>query len=252
MMYVVPTDSPIEIREVKKVNLKGGTVIDGFPSVGLANAIASECFVHSLTTELVAVLDSPGFPSLSIIQNGTPNFPARIYANEELKLAIFVSELNFDQSMYRPIAKTILRWAIEKECELVISAAGLPDDETQEEDDTKTTEPVVYATASTKKAVQKFTRAGIEQLSSGSVTGIPALLLNEGTWLKKDVIVLLVKVLKDAPDFRAAAVVSQSVSKLVPGASCDIMSLLKEAELVEKKLRRIKIEQPKTNLGLYG
>jgi len=70
--------------------------------------------------------------------------------------------------------------------------------------------------------------------------------------LKKDVIVLLVKVLKDAPDFRAAAVVSQSVSKLVPGASCDIVSLLKEAELVERQLRRIKIEQPKTNLGVYG
>lgn len=31
MIYVVPTDSPIEIREAKKVNLKGGTVIDGFP-----------------------------------------------------------------------------------------------------------------------------------------------------------------------------------------------------------------------------
>lgn len=252
MMYVTPTDSPIEIREAKKVNLKGGTVIDGFPSVGLANAIASECFVHSLTTELVAVLDSPGFPSLSIIQNGTPNFPARIYANEELKLAIFVSELSFDQTMYRPIAMTILRWAIDKECDLVISVAGLPDDQTQEEDDIKPTEPVVYATASTKKALQKFTRAGIEQLISGSVTGIPALLLNEGTWLKKDVIVLLVKVLKDAPDFRAAAVVSQSVSKLVPGASCDIVSLLREAELVERKLRRIKIEHPKTNLGLYG
>ena len=95
MMYVVPTDSPIEIREVKKVNLKGGTVIDGFPSVGLANAIASECFVHSLTTELVAVLDSPGFPSLSIIQNGTPNFPARIYANEEWKLAFFCVRTKF-------------------------------------------------------------------------------------------------------------------------------------------------------------
>ena len=100
-------------------------------------------------------------------------------------LLFFVSELNFDQSMYRPIAMTILRWAIEKECELVISAAGLPDDDTQEEDDIKTTEPVVYATASTKKALLKFTRAGIEQLSSGSVTGIPALLLNEGTWLRK-------------------------------------------------------------------
>ena len=31
-----------------------------------------------------------------------------------------------------------------------------------------------------------------------------------------DVIVLLVKVLKDAPDFRAAAVISETISKLIP------------------------------------
>jgi len=47
-MFVVPADSPIEFGR-KKVKLKGGTFIDGFPSVGLANAIASEWFVHSLS-----------------------------------------------------------------------------------------------------------------------------------------------------------------------------------------------------------
>nr|MDP9286862.1 hypothetical protein [Thermoproteota archaeon] len=73
VMFVVPADSPIEFGR-KKVKLKGGTFIDGFPSVGLANAIASEWFVHSLATELVAVLDSPGFPSLSIIQKWYSKF----------------------------------------------------------------------------------------------------------------------------------------------------------------------------------
>jgi len=38
----------IEIRELKSVGLKGGTVIDGFPSLGLANAIASECMIETL------------------------------------------------------------------------------------------------------------------------------------------------------------------------------------------------------------
>ena len=49
----------IEISTIKKVNLKGGTVIDGFPSVGLTNSIASICFMRSIKNELVAVLDSP-------------------------------------------------------------------------------------------------------------------------------------------------------------------------------------------------
>ena len=81
--------TPIEIRKIKKVNLRGGTIIDGFPSVGLTNAIVRNVFCgHLLKTELVAVLDSPGFPALSIIRNTTPNFPARIYANEDLKSTI--------------------------------------------------------------------------------------------------------------------------------------------------------------------
>lgn len=37
---------------------------------------------------------------------------------------------------------------------------------------------------------------------------IAALLLNEGTWMNFEVIALLVKVSKDALDFRAAAAVS--------------------------------------------
>jgi uncharacterized protein len=90
----------IEIRTIKKVNLKDGTVIDGFPSMGLTNSIASTYFTHSIKNELVALLDSPALPPLAVIHDGIPNFPARIYINEDIKLAIFLSGLNLDQSMY--------------------------------------------------------------------------------------------------------------------------------------------------------
>ena len=92
-MLVVPADSPIEIREKKRLSLKGVKLLTVFLVLGWPTPIATECCVHSLTTELVAVLDSPGFQSLSIIQSRAPNFPAIIHANEDLNLAIFVSEL---------------------------------------------------------------------------------------------------------------------------------------------------------------
>jgi uncharacterized protein len=57
----------IEIRTIKKVNLKGGTVIDGFPSGGLTNSIASACFMRSVKNELVAVLDSPKIATNGVI-----------------------------------------------------------------------------------------------------------------------------------------------------------------------------------------
>jgi uncharacterized protein len=81
--------------------------------------------MNSLRNELISVLDSSAFPSLSMIYNGIANFPARIYANEDLKVAFLISELNLDQSMYHVVSKTILQWAIEKECELVISSGTI-------------------------------------------------------------------------------------------------------------------------------
>ncbi|HEY8139869.1 MAG TPA: PAC2 family protein [Nitrososphaera sp.] len=230
----------IELRKIKDVNLQGGIVVDGFPSIGLANAIASECLVHSIKTEFVAAMDSPSFPALSVIRNSAPHFPARVYANEELKIGIFVSELNLDPSLYRPVADTMLKWAADAGCKLVISAAGIPYD--NPEDNTKG-EQKVFAVGSTKEALKRAADAGISSLDNGSIAGIPAILLNEGKWRNIDVIVLLVRVLKDAPDFRAGAAVAEALGKLAPGASCDIPSLLKEAEGMERTLKKIRSEQ---------
>jgi uncharacterized protein len=242
----------IEIRTIKKVNLKGGTVIDGFPSGGLTNSIASTCFMRSVKNELVAVLDSPAFPPLAIIYDGIPNFPARIYVNEDIKLAIFVSELNLDQSMYYSISRTILQWAKENECELVISAGTILGGESIgsiKEPDLQS----IYTVASTERAREKLKNVGpVSQFSSGAVTGIPALLLNQGAWMNFDVIVLLSKLSKAVSEFRAAAVVSEAIMRLIPGLSCDINFLLNQAKMIEEGLKKVRIDQTNSSINLYG
>lgn len=241
----------IEVRSIKKVHLKGGTVIDGFPSGGLTNSIASMCFMRSVKNELVAVLDSLAFPPLSMIYDGTPNFPARIYANEDIKLATFVSELNLDQSMYYSVSRTILQWAKENGCELVISAGTILTEESTRSSKQPDLQSI-YTVASTERARQKLKNAELgSQFSSGSVTGIPALLLNEGAWMNFDVIVLLAKLLKDVSEFRAAAVVSEAIMRLVPGLSCDINSLLKQAKIVEQDLRKVRTDQTNSSRNVY-
>jgi uncharacterized protein len=75
---------PVEIRTVKMVNLKGGTLVDGFPSGGLSNSIASMCFMSSVRNELVSVFESSIFPPVSTVLHGIANSPARIYANADL------------------------------------------------------------------------------------------------------------------------------------------------------------------------
>ncbi|MFQ5929871.1 MAG: proteasome assembly chaperone family protein [Acidobacteriota bacterium] len=239
-------DMSVEVRELKPVDLRGGIVIDGFPSTGLANAIASECIIETLKLDLVAVLDSDKFPSLSTIYHSMPNFPARIHANQDLKLAIFISELALEGSLLRAIGKTMLAWAREHECSLILSAGGLPVQALE-----KTESADLLAVGSTPASLEKIRGAGIKTLEHGAISGIPGVLLNEGRLAGLDVIVFLVRVLKDAPDFRAAAAVTEALGKFAPSCRCDVSSLLVEAEKVEKRLKDIQRESRHLREGMY-
>ncbi len=79
----------IRIRELKPLNLEGGYLIDGFPSVGFSSAIASESMIHTSQFELAGIIDSDMFPPISIIKDGKPNYPTRIFVNEDLKVGVF-------------------------------------------------------------------------------------------------------------------------------------------------------------------
>ena len=276
--------SSIEIKKWKKkdsnnkeISLKGGIVLDGLPSSsGLVNAIASECLIRSTGTDLVAFLDSPDFPLISVVNNFVPRYPVRIYVNESLKVAFFVSDINIDEPLQRDVAKAILNWTRENECRLIISAQGIlsssssstprsprtgngnkedSEQEYSDEDDTtKSTTPIalppplpteIYAVTSTESSAKQIMEHGnyFTHLRGGTVTGIPAILLNEGALTNLDVIVFLVNVVPKVPDFRAAAVVSEAVSRIIPNLSCDIGALMVDAQIIENRMKSVRAEQ---------
>jgi uncharacterized protein len=278
--------SSIEIKKWKKkdsnnkeISLKGGIVLDGLPSSsGLVNAIASECLIRSTGTDLVAFLDSPDFPLISVVNNFVPQYPVRIYVNESLKVAFFVSDINIDKPLQRDVAKALLKWTRENECKLIISAQGVlsssssstprsprtgngnKEDSGQEysdEDDiTKSTTTIahppplpteIYAVTSTESSAKQIMEHGnyFTHLRGGTVTGIPAILLNEGALTNLDVIVFLVNVVPKVPDFRAAAVVSEAVSRIIPNLSCDIGALMVDAQIIENRMKSVRAEQKK-------
>jgi uncharacterized protein len=246
------SESPlIEVRTIKRANLNGGTLIDGFPSGGLANSISSMCFMKSLRNELISVLDSSAFPPLSMIYDGIANFPARIYANKDLKVAFLISELNLDQTMYYAVSRTIFQWAMDNGCKLVISSGTISTEESKRSPKEYELQNV-YGVASTKKAKEKMKNIGIVlELHSGSVNGIPALLLNEGARRNFDVIVLLGKIIKGSSEFRSAAAISEAIMKLVPGLSCDIRDLITRAKTIEQDLMKVRAGQKNSTINLY-
>ena len=230
------TEPIIEIRKLKEINIEGGVVFDGFHGIGLTSTITIGCFINSLKTELVGILDSTLFPPISVIYNTKPNFPARIYANEEKKLAFFVSEAILESSAYRQIAHTILNWSNYNKCKTIISVAGR---EIEKEDRTKK-EPSLYVISNSPIIMKELNDIGILSLKNGTVNGIPGILLNESNWKNIDVVVFVVDVISGVPDFRAAANVAQVVSKIVPEAYCEIKPLIKEAENIEKNLKMVR------------
>ena len=228
----------IEIRKLKEINIEGGVVFDGFHNIGLTSIIACGCFIHSLKTELVGILDSSLFSPISVIYDGKPNFPARIYANEEKKLGFFISELVLNPSAYRPVADIILRWSKDNKCKTIISIVGKTvekEDKTTKEDE----EPSLNVISNSPIIMKELDDVGILPLKNGTINGIPGILLNESNWKNIDVIVFVVDFIFGVPDFRAAANVVHAISKIVPEAYCEIQLLTKEAENIENNLKMI-------------
>jgi len=244
----------IEIRPFKQVDLTGGVVIEGFPSVGLVTTIVATYLISSLKLDQIAAMDSAWFPPVSMIYAEKPKFPARIYASPEHKAAVCLSE--FTPSIYldRFIAKTILSWAQEQKCSLVISPAGVP---VLEAHAVKRPErPMIHGVGTTEQTRQKLKAANIHLLDFGVVPGISGALLNEGRWKNSDVIALVVEAYQDIPDARAAAAVVEAIDKLLPQIKLDVSPLYSEAERIESRLKVIReqakpVENPMPP-ALYG
>ena len=210
----------IRIREIKKANLDGGYLIDGFPSVGFSSAIATESMIHTSQFELGGVIDSDSFPPISVVKKGKPEFPTRIFVNEGLKVGIFLSYLTLDQSLHRVTAKTMLSWAKKQKIKLIVSSVAIKSPDGNEE---------MLGIGSTESARNKIKEAGLKVLEHGTVPGIPGVLLNEGSMINQDVIVIIFHTSGEGPDFKSSAELCMTMSKLIPGASCDIPSLQKRS-----------------------
>ena len=203
----------IRIRELKSLNLEGGYLIDGFPTLGFTSAIATESMIHTSQFELAGVIDSESFPPISVVKNGKPNFPTRIFVNDDLKVGIFLSFLTLDQSLHRVTAKTMLKWAKEHKIKLIVSSVAIKSSNNDKE---------IIGVGSTEGARAKIKEAGLKILDHGTISGIPGILLNEGSMSKQDVIVVIFHTDGKEPDFKSSAQLCMAISKLIPGASCDI------------------------------
>ena len=230
----------IRIKETSSINVENGFIINGFPSTGLTSAIATELIINTSNFQMAATIDSDYFPPISIIKNGAPNYPTRIFVNNDLKVAIFSSYVTIDVVLHRAIGKMMLDWAAEKKCSTIISGIT-----------TKSTSKEVIGVASTGTARGKLVTSGIKVAEHATIPGIPGVLLNEGMVRGQDVIVLLVGSESNNPDLKATSNLCDSLAKLIPGISNNMSLLEKEAKQIEEGIKQAETEKRDLSESMY-
>jgi len=225
----------VEVRTLKQVDLKGGTVVAAFPSVGLVSTITATYMIQMLPVDQVCALESEDFPSVSMIYAKKPKFPARVYASAEHKLAIFVCEMPLPTRIHRAVAYALLDWAQKQGCRRIISLEGLP-----MEGDGPTEGPAVWGVGSTDGARQELEKHKIDQLETGMIAGVAGVLLNEGRWRNSNVIALLAEARPDLPDAHAAVALVHALDELLEDVTIDLKPLQQQAQQLEEYLQRLK------------
>ena len=231
----------LKIKEITPVNIEGGFMINGFPSTGISSAIATESIINTSEFQMSAIIDSDSFPPISVIKNGQPNYPTRIFTNKDLNTAIFSSYLTLDASMHKSAAKMMLKWAKEKKCSAIISCITMNTDSKE-----------IFGVASTGTARGKLIDAKIDMVEHGTIPGISGVLLNEGMLNGQDVMVLVVSSNSRGPDFRASSRLCDGLSKIIPGISYNADKLEIEAKQIEEQMQQVEHDRKDLADNIYG
>jgi len=228
----------VEIIDFEDTDLNDAIVIAGFPSIGLVSTIVANYLIDALGLRQVGALNSPYFPTLSVVHTGEPLSPVRIYAGKletGEKIAVFVSEFKPKPNLIIYLSNAIMDWVKKKGCKLLISPEGMVVEgkPAKEEDDIVD----AYAIGSTENARQLFQSMNIPQFKNGIIAGVSGVLLNKGKHEKVDVISILSEAHPNYPDARAAASAITVIGALI-GVKINVAPLYDEAERIEKQLQK--------------
>ena len=154
----------VQIVNFEEADLKGATVIAGFPSIGLVSTIAANYLIDALNLKQIGCITSPQFPALSVVHTGEPLSPVRIYHGIQggnKKIVVFVSEFKPKPNLINGISEAIMKWAKDNECTLLISPEGMVVEGKSEEGKG---EVEAYAIGSTESARTTLVEKKIAQL----------------------------------------------------------------------------------------
>ncbi len=244
------TRGPVTIHEFEELDLKNAMLIEAFPTIGLVSTIAASYLVAELKLKLKGTVTAPWLPPVAVVYGGRALPPVRLYGGEKVcgldgtcdQVFILMSEFPVPDIGAFPMADALLEWAQKHGCRDLISLEGLPKDapspDTVPERSVAAPPSVVWGVGATDRARAMLKREKVPEMDAGVISGVSGVILWLAEQRKVDASCLLAEAFKDFPDARAAAALLHVVDQLLKSIEVNLEPLLKQAEDLEKQIKR--------------
>lgn len=223
----------INIKFIKNVDMKGNTLMEGFPGAGLVGPMTISYMIEKLNLNYIGYIESNMFPPLISIHKSKPLPPIRLYHSEKGKFLCVFSEFSIPTDLTYEMTDKLMELIKTKEFDGVLSIGGMPIKEMNEKYLNN-----IFCIASDKEIMEKAIKNGLKPISEGLSTGISALLMVRCAREGISNVDVLVPVVGNITDPKYAELAIESINKLL-NLDIDIKELKKEAEIVEKKIKEL-------------
>ena len=211
------------------MDLKGYTMIEGFPGIGLVGPMAISYIIEKLGMDYIGYLESDEFPPLVSIHHRMPMPPIRVYASDKYKVVTIFAEFAVPMNMIYDVTNAVYGFINENGIKGILSIGGIPRLDKQD---------VVFTLASTGDQIKIAEKAGLKPIEEGVATGISALLLEYSARDGFQDTGILVPIVQEMIDPKYAELAIKSINTLLH-LKIDTAELEKEAKLIESKIREM-------------
>lgn len=219
----------ISIRMLKKKDIRGYTVIEGFPGLGLVGPMAISYIIDKLGMEYVGYLESDDFPPLISIHHKVPMPPIRVYTSDKYKIVTIFAEFAIPMELIYELSNSVYKFVKDNGVIRMFSIGGIPKLDAKD---------VTFALASTAELVKSVEKAGLKPIEEGVATGVSALLLSDATQEGFPDISILVPITQNIIDPKYAEQAIKILNMLLH-LNIDTKELEKEAKAVESKIQEL-------------
>jgi uncharacterized protein len=252
-------DEDMFLHEYKDAEIANSMAVIGFPSIGLVSSIAANYIVRTMKLERIATIISKDFPPYTILHDGVPSPPVRIYAGKRVcdmngekceQIVVILSEFMPRIDLIKRLSEIILDWCRKKGIGTIMTLEGINTSDSSQESR-------IFGVGTTERTKKMLQTYRISEMREGMVSGISGVLLSEGDRLNADVMCLLGPAKADMPDARGAARLLEIIGEMLPEIKLDPQPLMKEAEAIEQEMRTSmesmkQLKKPGEESYLYG